>query len=438
MVPAGLPVVVRVKRKRNLEPVDTIVVEADETPAAKRRAHDAALAAELDAVLAGAMAGGAVTKQETDTSRAQGGAGADVSARAGEIAARPNRRRFRRVQMTLSVADASDDAVVRELARQIAAASSHSKKRNAPEVNDEPTLSSQGYVVASRLEASLAKSKKRATTLSRPAPRTADIGADAMEGHFRMFDLEAGVEGAGDESVLGTSGNSNKRNSEEATLMANYLPMVREFMGTSADAAGTRDATKAPNAEDEFVYDVYVQEEEEEMGNEGEGDRRDKEDDDETTKLIFAGGVDAAYFFDAMDGLGDETETDDDSQDSNREDGPGADYPEDEDSFDEDSSDEESEDGWGRQRRQQVTTGDGFGETAGGGFGHTAGGGGFGFWPGFGRGVLGANDGGDDGSDGYDVDEGDDGFATARAAGTFRETAYDPQFDDVGGEETYY
>ena len=87
MVPAGLPVVVRVKRKRNLEPVDTIVVEADETPAAKRRAHDAALAAELDAVLAGAMAGGAVTKQETDTSRAQGGAGADVSARAGEIAA---------------------------------------------------------------------------------------------------------------------------------------------------------------------------------------------------------------------------------------------------------------------------------------------------------------------------------------------------------------
>ena len=42
---------VRVKRKRDLDPVDTIVVEADETPAAKRRARDAALAAELDAVL---------------------------------------------------------------------------------------------------------------------------------------------------------------------------------------------------------------------------------------------------------------------------------------------------------------------------------------------------------------------------------------------------
>ena len=48
----SLPVVVRVKRKRELAPVDTIVVEAEETPAAKRRARDAALAAELDASLA--------------------------------------------------------------------------------------------------------------------------------------------------------------------------------------------------------------------------------------------------------------------------------------------------------------------------------------------------------------------------------------------------
>ena len=58
MTPVGLPVVVRVKRKRDLDPVDTIVVEADETPAAKRRARDAALAAELDAVLEGGLAGG--------------------------------------------------------------------------------------------------------------------------------------------------------------------------------------------------------------------------------------------------------------------------------------------------------------------------------------------------------------------------------------------
>ena len=58
MAPVGLPVVVRVKRKRDLDPVDTIVVEADETPAAKRRARDAALAAELDAVLDAGLAGG--------------------------------------------------------------------------------------------------------------------------------------------------------------------------------------------------------------------------------------------------------------------------------------------------------------------------------------------------------------------------------------------
>ena len=37
---SALPVVVRVKRKRELAPVDTIVVEAEESHAAKRRARD--------------------------------------------------------------------------------------------------------------------------------------------------------------------------------------------------------------------------------------------------------------------------------------------------------------------------------------------------------------------------------------------------------------
>ena len=49
METVNLPVVVRVKRKRELTPVDTIVVESEEGPAAKRRARDAELAAELDA-----------------------------------------------------------------------------------------------------------------------------------------------------------------------------------------------------------------------------------------------------------------------------------------------------------------------------------------------------------------------------------------------------
>ena len=52
---SALPVVVRVKRKRELAPVDTIVVEAEESHAAKRRARDAALAAELDTALSGAL-----------------------------------------------------------------------------------------------------------------------------------------------------------------------------------------------------------------------------------------------------------------------------------------------------------------------------------------------------------------------------------------------
>ena len=45
METVNLPVVVRVKRKRELTPVDTIVVESEEGPAAKRRARDAELAA---------------------------------------------------------------------------------------------------------------------------------------------------------------------------------------------------------------------------------------------------------------------------------------------------------------------------------------------------------------------------------------------------------
>ena len=60
------------------------------------------------------------------------------------------------------------------------------------------------------------------------------------------------------------------------------------------------------------------------------------------TSATFAGGTDAALFFDFTDGLGDDV-SDADSQDSNREDAPDADYPDTEDSFSED----EDEDAWG-------------------------------------------------------------------------------------------
>ena len=68
---SALPVVVRVKRKRELAPVDTIVVEAEESHAAKRRARDAALAAELDAALAGAL-GDAVDGRQSSIGGGQG------------------------------------------------------------------------------------------------------------------------------------------------------------------------------------------------------------------------------------------------------------------------------------------------------------------------------------------------------------------------------
>ena len=90
----SLPVVVRVKRKRELAPVDTIVVEAEETPAAKRRARDAALAAELDASLAGAFGTGSVPEICSSAAASDRASVRDTDA------GRTNRRRFQRVKMT--------------------------------------------------------------------------------------------------------------------------------------------------------------------------------------------------------------------------------------------------------------------------------------------------------------------------------------------------
>ena len=88
------------------------------------------------------------------------------------------------------------------------------------------------------------------------------------------------------------------------------------------------------------------------------------------TSATFAGGTDAALFFDFTDGLGDDV-SDADSQDSNREDAPDADYPDTEDSFSED----EDEDAWGRERHADRNVG------------------GYGFWPGFdARGALAGGD----------------------------------------------
>ena len=423
---------VRVKRKRDLDPVDTIVVEADETPAAKRRARDAALAAELDAVLEGGLADGPGSSKGAGGARGRDVAdGADAAARAG-IPAHAHRRRFRRVQMTLSLEDARNETVVRELARTVAEAASGRKRATCEpeEPEDEPhsgpKLSSKAYAELAksiRLEAEREsmRVKRRATSLRRPAPLSSEIGAaDAMVDHFRMYDLEAAAEEPGPSMSVAAATDAP----DEGTLMADYLPMVAEFLGKDAPAAKARGG----DASDAFVYDVYVLENDDESV-----ETKAKPEDARTTKTdaaatesslaseeatetsaTFAGGMEAALFFDFTDGLGDDDVSDADSQDSNREDAPDADYPDTEDSF----SGDEDEDAWGRERHADRNAG------------------GYGFWPGFGR--AGARADGDGDSD-YDADEGDDGLARAwNSTGTYRETAYDPQYDDVGGEETYY
>jgi hypothetical protein len=241
-----------------------------------------------------------------------------------------------------------------------------------------------------------------------------------MVDHFRMYDLEAAAE----EPQPSTSVAAATDAPDEGTLMADYLPMVAEFLGKDAPAAKARGG----DASDAFVYDVYVLENDDESV-----ETKAKPEDARTTKTAlaatendlaseeatetsatFAGGMEAALFFDFTDGLGDDDVSDADSQDSNREDAPDADYPDTEDS----SSGDEDEDAWGRERHADRNAG------------------GYGFWPGFGR--AGARADGDGDSD-YDADEGDDGLARAwNSTGTYRETAYDPQYDDVGGEETYY
>ena len=429
MTPTGLPVVVRVKRKRDLDPVDTIVLEADETPAAKRRARDAALATELDAVLEGGLAGGSDGSKDADTRGRVAAGGTDAAARA-DIPAHAHRRRFRRVQMTLSLEDARNESAVRKLAQTVAEAASGRKRatresEKLKEPHSDPKLSSKAHAklaksIRPEAERESTRVKRRATSLRRPAPLSSEIGAaDAMVDHFRMYDLEAAAE----EPAPSTSIAAATDAPDEGTLVADYLPMVAEFLGKDAPAA----KESGGEARDAFVYDVYVLEngdeaaetKEKETGGEARTTNPDgvvtetmTNEEATETSATFAGGTEAASFFDFVDGLRDDV-SDADSQDSNREDAPDADYPDTEDSF----SADEDEDAWGRERHADRNVG------------------GYGFWPGFGR--ANARAGGDGDSD-YDADEGDDGLARAwNSTGTYRETAYDPQYDDVGGEEAY-
>lgn len=411
---SALPVVVRVKRKRELAPVDTIVVEAEESHAAKRRARDAALAAELDAALAGAL-GDAVDGRQSSIGGGQGSERAPL-----EGTGRPSRRRFRRVQMTLSVADAQDEGRVRELVQTVEAAT---RKRAQEDISGGGESTSSATATDGAVDPA-AHPTKRATRLTRPAnaARGGSTG-DAMSGHFRMYDLVGDEDEAtpavkpspaerkpvgaglrrGAAPAPPSSDIADEPREDPARLMCNYAPMLREYLGT--DAAGTTGETGVAGGGDdmdEYVYDVYVRADDDEEGANAEFG----EDSDAKANLagmIYVNSEDAALF-EWMDGLAGEYDHDDDvdSQDSNREDAPDADYPEDEsDSYSEGDSRED----WGGD--------DGFGDRHRGGFS----------WVDRGDG----DDSGDD--DAYD--EYDRGI---ERHGGYREVAYDPHFDDVGGE----
>ena len=175
---SALPVVVRVKRKRELAPVDTIVVEAEESHAAKRRARDAALAAELDTALSGAL-GDSVDERQSSIAGGHGSERAPL-----EGTGRPNRRRFRRVQMTLSVADAQDEGRVQELVQTVVAAT---RKRDQEGVASGGEFTSLSKVTDGIVDPA-SHPTKRATRLGHD-PQTPGQPATLMSGHFRMYDL---------------------------------------------------------------------------------------------------------------------------------------------------------------------------------------------------------------------------------------------------------
>ena len=281
---------------------------------------------------------------------------------------------------------------------------------------------------------------------------------DAMSDYFRMYDLvcneeeeeeeekqgrersgparkpagrglQRGRRGAGTTSEAAASaaaGSGGRGEDEEeqmaAKLMCDYMPMVREYL---ADGTGTADKkVDHPAADsDAYVYDVYVQVEDDAYADadtaacaDDGGERLRGEGGG--ASVIYVGGQDTELFFDAMDGLVDDDHDDDgDSQDSNREDAPGADYPDEEEegSEDEDEWDDNGGDSDGPCRRME-------------GF----------YYPSAGGNRNAFYRGGEDsdGGDFYD-DDVDCGGPPGFSGYQYRETAYDPEFDDVT-DENYY
>ena len=404
------------------------------------------------------------------------------------------------MKMTLSVADARDEGRVQELVQTVMATSRKRGQTEAgiqlaaasDAATTTPSAPTSGLTDAASSIASRgngttdadadadgearAPLTKRVTRLDR-APDRVGVGTggtgggsssdkpDAMSDYFRMYDLvcneeeeeeekkgreksgparklagrglQRGRRGAGATSEAGASvaagsggGGEDEEEQMAAKLMCDYMPMLREYLGDGTGAADEK-VDHHPAADgDAYVYDVYVQVEDDAYAYAdtavyaNEGGERLRGEGGGGASVIYVGGQDTELFFDAMDGLVDDERDDDgDSQDSNREDAPGADYPEEEEednSEDQDEWDDDGGDSDGPRRRME-------------GFYHPSAGG-----------DRNAFYGGGEDSDGdfYDDDDGGgtpgfSGYRPSASSHQYRETAYDPEFDDVI-DDNYY
>ena len=193
-----------------------------------------------------------------------------------------------------------------------------------------------------------------AAGVTRGDDRAADVDAVPDEGGRKRerakVDVNADVYGAAKRLALGGEGggayrvvdvlvDSNgdahageediKRAEEaEAVLMCNYAPMVREYLakttGEVPQGLGEREAKEAKEAGDDWVYDVYVMDDDDNVEDDDEGD--------ETTPVIRVKDLSDAFDWE------ENVESDYGDSDSNAEDYFENDYP--------DTEETESERGW--------------------------------------------------------------------------------------------
>jgi len=298
--------VVRVKRKRDRASMESIIVEYDAESSGAReaeaRAHARRRAEALAAALDGVLEGGSSATPYGAYAR-----GGDYYE--GEedeiIDARPTRRRkFARV--AAGVSSAEDIVSALEASRK--------RERHRDDVTDANVVD-DGKIPRAKSQTGYGEA------LDPSSVRVYDV----------MYDSNGNAHSGEDEI---------KRAMEaEAVLMCNYLPMVREYLGSRNDGPPPFDAEEANGAggqdsgvsdEDEWVYDYYVMDEAQAMQN-GAGAEIDGDDDDDDGYLPVIRVKD----FQDPEGL-DDVESDYGDSDSNAEDYFGADYPDTESSYGDD------------------------------------------------------------------------------------------------------